>query len=423
MTASAGGCRPGGSCSRSPAWASSACGAGRRRLRDDADPAAERPDQRADDDRLLRQRQDRDRPLRRAEPHHRPARPGARPRPEGGARRRGPVLLREPRHLADRHRPGLLEQPARRRHPGRVDDHPAVREERLPDAGADVHAQGQGVLHRGEARPPRRQGQDPRGLPEHHLLRPRRLRHRDGRADLLRQGRPSELTVERGRGPRRRSSAHRPTTTRTTTPRRWRTASTTCSTAWSPRTGSRPATVPACRCRRRPTPKKPQGRAELLPARLGPARAQGAGLQRPGHRPRRPARHHHLRPQGAALRRAGGPPGAAAGERAQRAHRALRRAARHRCGPRDVRRVDNAGELNEATQARVQPGSSFKPFALAGGARRRRRPASSRFNGNSPQELPGTDKEVNNEFDLDYGSSVDLDQGHRGRPSTRPTST
>lgn len=66
-----------------------------------------------------------------------------------------------------------------------------------------------------------------------------------------------------------------------------------------------------------------------------------------------------------------------------------------------------AGQLNEATQARVQPGSSFKSFALAAalddgvGLR-------SRFNGNSPQELPGTDKEVNNEFDRDYGSSVDL---------------
>ena len=67
----------------------------------------------------------------------------------------------------------------------------------------------------------------------------------------------------------------------------------------------------------------------------------------------------------------------------------------------------NAGELNEATQARIQPGSSFKPFALTA-ALQDDVSLRSRFNGNSPQELPGTDKEVNNEFDMDYGASVDL---------------
>ncbi|MGH8970750.1 MAG: transglycosylase domain-containing protein, partial [Actinomycetes bacterium] len=68
---------------------------------------------------------------------------------------------------------------------------------------------------------------------------------------------------------------------------------------------------------------------------------------------------------------------------------------------------DKAGENNEVTQARVQSGSAFKPFALAGaldegiGLR-------SRFDGNGPVELPGTDKEVNNEFNHRYGSNVDL---------------
>jgi membrane peptidoglycan carboxypeptidase len=66
-----------------------------------------------------------------------------------------------------------------------------------------------------------------------------------------------------------------------------------------------------------------------------------------------------------------------------------------------------AGGLNEVTQARVQPGSAFKPFALAG-ALRDGIGLKSRYSGNSPLDVPGTDKEVNNEFDRDYGSSVDL---------------
>jgi membrane peptidoglycan carboxypeptidase len=71
---------------------------------------------------------------------------------------------------------------------------------------------------------------------------------------------------------------------------------------------------------------------------------------------------------------------------------------------------DKAGGLNEVTQARIQPGSAFKPFALAG-ALRDGISLRSRFEGNSPLEVPGTDKEVNNEFDRDYGSSVDLVTG------------
>ncbi len=66
-----------------------------------------------------------------------------------------------------------------------------------------------------------------------------------------------------------------------------------------------------------------------------------------------------------------------------------------------------AGNLNEATQARVQPGSSFKPFALAG-ALQDDIGLKSRFDGNGPVKLPGTDKEVNNEFGRAYGASVDL---------------
>ena len=152
------------------------------------------------------------------EPHQRHPRPGARARPAGGARGRGPLVLREQRHLAHGHRPRVLEQPHGRLDPGRLDDHPAVREERLPDAGAHLHAQGQGVLHRGQARPARRQGQDPRGLPQHHLLRPRRLRHPDRVAGLLRQGRRASSPSRRARcSPRSsgRPAGYDPPTTRT----------------------------------------------------------------------------------------------------------------------------------------------------------------------------------------------------------------
>ena len=66
---------------------------------------------------------------------------------------------------------------------------------------------------------------------------------------------------------------------------------------------------------------------------------------------------------------------------------------------------DKAGGHNEATQARVQPGSAFKPFALTA-ALQDDISLKSRFSGNSPLKVPGS-KPVNNEFDQSYGT-VDL---------------
>jgi membrane peptidoglycan carboxypeptidase len=66
---------------------------------------------------------------------------------------------------------------------------------------------------------------------------------------------------------------------------------------------------------------------------------------------------------------------------------------------------DKAGGHNEATQARVQPGSAFKPFALTA-ALQDDISLKSRFSGNSPLKVPGS-KPVNNEFNQSYGT-VDL---------------
>ena len=68
---------------------------------------------------------------------------------------------------------------------------------------------------------------------------------------------------------------------------------------------------------------------------------------------------------------------------------------------------ETAGNLNEATQARIQPGSAFKAFALSA-ALEDGIGLKSRFQGNSPFKVPGTNAEVNNEFNQSYGANVDL---------------
>ena len=84
---------------------------------------------------------------------------------------------------------------------------------------------------------------DPRGLPQHHLLRSRRLRHPGGRAGVLRQGR------RRAQPARERGAGHRPQQPRrATTPtaarrraRPSRSATPTSSTPWSTPTRSPPS--------------------------------------------------------------------------------------------------------------------------------------------------------------------------------------
>ena len=103
-----------------------------------------------------------------------------------------------------------------------------------------AHPQGQGVLHLRSSSTSRSPRTDPRGLPQHHLLRPRRLRHPGRLPGLLRQGRHPAHRPPRAPLLASVINAARATTTPPSATSRRRTprpGSTTSSTAWWPRAG------------------------------------------------------------------------------------------------------------------------------------------------------------------------------------------
>ena len=180
------------------------------------------------------------RPRRRGQPGERPARQVPKTVAARRARRRGPRLLLRVRGRPRGDAPRRLEHRDRQGQAVRFDHHPAVREELLPGPGTDRHPQGQGVLHRDQARPRGEQGRHPRGLPQHQLLRPQRLRHPGRRPGVLRQGRrrarppPRAPTWPRCSTPPARTTS---SPTPRTRPQAVGAAGTTSWTAWSRRTG------------------------------------------------------------------------------------------------------------------------------------------------------------------------------------------
>ena len=142
-----------------------------------------------DHGRLLRRRHDRDGPAGQREPHQRDPGAGLEAGAERRAGRREPQLLHRPGHLVHRHRCAArgTTSPAASTQGGSTITQQYVKNAILQDSSADVQPEVQGAVPRGQAGQQLLEGPDPRELPEHHLLRPRRLRHRGGREDLLRR--------------------------------------------------------------------------------------------------------------------------------------------------------------------------------------------------------------------------------------------
>ena len=161
----------------------------RLRLRRHRHPGPQRGLRDADHDGLLRRRQDRAGSLRGAEPDQHLAVRGAAARAGRRDRRRGPHLLHQQGDRPQGHPARGLQQRARQRDAGRLHDHPAVRQDLLPVVGPHHHPQGEGGVPVTEAAAHPVEERDPPGLPEHHLLRARGLRHPGRRPGLLRQGR------------------------------------------------------------------------------------------------------------------------------------------------------------------------------------------------------------------------------------------
>ena len=215
--------------------------------------------------RLLRGRQGRDRQLRGAEPrghrHRRDARGPAERRRRGGE----PVVLDRQGPRPQGHAARVPQQLDQRHDAGRVDDHPAVREDPLPEPGALLRAQGEGSGAVAE---------DP-ALDD---ARPRSSRTTSTPST-------SAAAPTASRPPPRRTSPRTPRTSRCASPPSWRASSTTrrtstrptartpsrpsrpatptCSTAW-PRPTTSPPTRPRRRrasCRRCPSPRRRAGTA------------------------------------------------------------------------------------------------------------------------------------------------------------------
>ena len=179
------------------------------------------------------------RPDRREQPHPGPSRRHLAERETRGDRDRGPALLQaQGRRLPGHRARAVGGRPPRARRPGRLDDHPAVRQERAARAAEPLdlpEAEGGGA--RLPARAQVDQGQDPHRVPEHGLLRDRaptgssRRRASTSAGTTPAASRTARAGARAGGGgaARRHDRLSVRATARSTIPRRRSSAATSCS--------------------------------------------------------------------------------------------------------------------------------------------------------------------------------------------------
>ena len=352
------------------------------------------------------------------------ARPGARPRAEGRARRRGPLVLRATaasRRPASRARSGTTCAAARRR---------AAR--RSPSSTRRTPTCPRSAPTSASSRSSSSRSSSTAATTRTRSCRTTSTRSTSAAAPTASRPRPQTYFGKdvkrahrrRGRGPRLGdpvAAGYDPDDARRTG---WRAGSTTSSTAWSPRAGCRRPSAPACRC---PRPlaedQKPKGGTNYFLMDTVRSELKAEGLHRPA------------RSTSAAC----GSSRPSTGRRSAR-----------RCVPcaRSGRR-ENAKGVHIGLSA-VQPGTGAVVAMYGGrdrgqtstrpprhGSSRARRssrsrwPAAleddiglrSRFDGNSPFQVPGTDAGGQQRVRPPLRLVRRPGQGHRATRSTRRTST
>ena len=335
-------------------------------------------------------------------------------------RGRGQALLRAPRRRRPRHGACALgRRHASRRRAGRLDDHAAVRQERLPDEQEVDRPQALRGGARLAARAEVDEGPDPHRVPEHDLPRQPRLRRRAGEPRLLQaqredadpgRGRPARgdprgpEPLRPGGAPRRREG---PPQSRPARPLPAAVPDARPADRRPERTDAGSATASSCPpSRRRGTRRRTSRTTSPTSSCASTARARpSAAVCASGRRSTSACSCSRARRSSAPSRRSR--PATGRAPPSSRSTRTPARYSRWSAAPNY-----HKSQFNLATQGQRQPGSSFKPFVLAAALEQHIAPSSILQSKPVTIDAGGRLWQVRN-FEGDYLGPINLATGDR----------